>query len=441
MPTAEPVAADTEVGGHWHGFHGWRIVAAFAVTQTVGYGTLYYAFAVLLHPIAATLHASTTAVTGALTAAILSGALLAVPVGRWLDRHGGWALMTTGSLVATGLVVAWSQVRTVTQLYAVLIGIGLTMAMVLYEPAFAVIVSWFDPNRRAKALLAVTIVAGFASSIFLPLTGLLVERYGWRTALLVLAALHGVLTVPLHAFVVRRPPHRPSAAPHIAASARAAVVRLALHDSRFWCLAAAFVAHDAATSAMTVHLVGFLVARGHPATFAATVAGLLGILSVTGRLTLTGAQRHVLTTTIVAAIFAIQAIAALCLPFLAGSRTGAVIGVIAFGLGFGITSLAVPALLAERYGTTAYATIAGTLAMPITLARAGGPLGAAALLYATGGYSPVLAAISGSCLISAVGILARAGKPSPIADRQVGMAVRTSSERVVRVRWRAGDRR
>ena len=61
-------------------------------------------------------------------------------------------------------------------------------------------------------------------------------------------------------------------------------MRAALHDRRFWCLAVAFVAHGAAMSAMTVHLVGFLVHRGHPATFAATVAGLLGVLSVTGRL-------------------------------------------------------------------------------------------------------------------------------------------------------------
>jgi MFS family permease len=131
------VAADTRLGGHRTVFYGWRIVVAFAVTQTVGYGTLYYAFAVLLHPMAATLHTSTTAVT----ASILVGAVMAVPVGRWLDRHGGRALMTTGSLVATGLVVAWSHVRTLAQLYAVLIGIGLTMAMVLYEPAFAVIIS------------------------------------------------------------------------------------------------------------------------------------------------------------------------------------------------------------------------------------------------------------------------------------------------------------
>jgi hypothetical protein len=55
-------------------------------------------------------------------------------------------------------------------------------------------------------LLAVTVVAGFSSSIFLPLTGLLVDRYGWRTTLLALAVLHGAVTVPLHALVLRRPP-------------------------------------------------------------------------------------------------------------------------------------------------------------------------------------------------------------------------------------------
>jgi len=66
-------------------------------------------------------------------------------------------------------------------------------------------------------------------------------------------------------------------------------------------MAVAFVSHRAAMSIMTVHLVGFLTSEGHPATFAATTAGLLGVLSVTGRLTLTGAQRRIRTTTAVAA--------------------------------------------------------------------------------------------------------------------------------------------
>jgi hypothetical protein len=172
-------------------------------------------------------------------------------------------------------------------------------------------------------------------------------------------------------------------------------------------------------SAMTVHLVGFLTSKGHPATFAATVAGLLGVLSVTGRLVLTGAQRRLRLTTVVAAIFATQALAALTLPLLAGTRPGAVIGVIGFGIGFGVASLAAPALLADRYGTTGYATIAGTLATPVTLAKATAPLGAAALLTATGGYRAVMVAIGAACLLAATGILTRARTPAPgdVSDR------------------------
>ncbi|MDZ5446872.1 MFS transporter [Micromonospora sp. 4G57] len=415
MPATTTVPAGPTVGGH-HA-HGWRIVAALAVTSTVGYGTLYYAYAVLLNPMAASVGASTTAVTGALTASVLSGALMAIPVGRWLDHHGGRALMTVGSLTATALLVAWSQVHTIGQLYAVMIGIGITGAMVLYEPAFAVIVSWFTPDRRATALLVVTIVAGFASTIFMPLTGLLIEHVGWRGALLVLAVIHGLVTVPLHTLTIRRPPSAAMTAPggptppdH---AQRPTVVRAAMRDARFWILAGTFVAHGAATSTMTVHLVGYLVSRGHPATFAATAAGLLGVLSVTGRLVLTGARRRLRVTTIVAAVFATQATAVLAMPLLAGTRAGAVIGIVGFGLGFGVASLATPALLADRYGTTAYASIAGRMAASVTVAKATAPLGAAAVLFSAGGYRLLLGVVAGCCAIAAVGMLIRGDRRFP----------------------------
>jgi MFS family permease len=412
MTTGTTVAAGQR-DGHPPVFHGWRIVAAFAVTQTVGYGVLYYAFAVLLQPMARTLHASTTVVTGAFTCSVLAGAVMAVPVGRWLDRHGGRALMTVGSIVATGLVVGWSQVHQAWQLYTVLIAVGLVGETVLYGPAFAVVVAWFDPARRGRALLAITVVAGFASAVFLPLTGILTAHYGWRGALLILAAIHGALTVPLHGLIVRRPPRPSVTTTRRSTGERPVLVRAALRDKRFWAMAVAFVCHRAAMATVTVHLVGFLTSKGHPATFAATVAGLLGVLSVTGRLTLTGVQRRIRTTTAVAAIYSTQAVAAFCLPLIAGNDLGAVAGVVAFGLGFGISSLAIPALLADRYGTTAYATIAGTLSVPITLAAACAPLAAAAL-HAAEGYPLVFLAVGTGCLIAAAGITTGTRIPFPV---------------------------
>ncbi|MBU8858643.1 MULTISPECIES: MFS transporter [unclassified Micromonospora] len=412
MPTTTTVPADPTVGGH----HRWRIVAALAVTSTIGYGTLYYAYPVLLTPMATSIGASTTAVTGALTASVLTGALMAIPVGRWLDHHGGRALMTVGSITATALLIAWSQVQTIGQLYAVMIGIGIAGAMVLYEPAFAVVVSWFTPDRRATALLAITIVAGFASTIFMPLTGLLTAHLGWRGALLALAAIHGVATIPLHALTVRKPrpagtaPAGPARRAH---PAQRAVARAAMRDTRFWILTATFTAHGLATSTMTVHLIGYLISRGHPATFAATAAGLLGVLSATGRLVLTAARQRLPVTTIVGAVYATQAVAVLAMPLLAATRAGAIISVVGFGLGFGISSLATPALLTDRYGTTAYATIAGRLAAPVTIAKATGPLVAAALLHSSDGYAPVLVGVAACCALAAIGVTTRTTVPPP----------------------------
>ena len=91
----------------------WRLVAALAISQTVSYGVLYYSFSVFLAPTAQALHASSTAVTGAMTLALLAGAVTMLPVGRYLDRHGGRGLMTGGSMLATLLAdvpwVWWSR--------------------------------------------------------------------------------------------------------------------------------------------------------------------------------------------------------------------------------------------------------------------------------------------------------------------------------------------
>jgi predicted MFS family arabinose efflux permease len=423
--TRTPVAAgETEAGGDpaAPSRYGWAIVASLAVTQTVGYGVLYYAYAVFLTPMATALHASTTVVAGALTCSVLASAAAAVPVGRWLDRHGGRALMVAGSITATLLLVGWSQIHSVPALYLVWIGIGLASACVLYEAAFAVVVTWFR-DRRATALLALTLVAGFASSIFLPLTGQLVDRYGWRTAIITLAAIHAATTIPGH-LLVRRPSHLAArqADPGATDVARRRIVSTALHDPAYWCLAVAFVASAAAIATIAIHLVAYLTQLGHRPGFAATVAGLLGILSVTGRLATTAATTWRLSpTTVTAIVFLIQATAAACLPLVGHSDLGAVVCVLGFGIGFGVATIARPAILADRYGTTAYATIASLLAVPLTIAKALAPLAAAALHDGTGNYTGVAAGTAGLCLIAAAALLRvrhRNNNTSPVTAKE-----------------------
>jgi Major Facilitator Superfamily len=124
-------------------------------------------------------------------------------------------LMTSGSILAAALMLAWSHVSTLLELYLVFAGLGVAMALVLYEPAFVVITRWFQVRRNA-ALTTLTLIAAFASFIFSPLTGRLVAAYGWRDAVTVLAAVLAVLTIPLHAVVLRPAPqhdHLPAATP------------------------------------------------------------------------------------------------------------------------------------------------------------------------------------------------------------------------------------
>jgi MFS family permease len=383
---------------------GWRIVAALAVTQTIGYGVLYYAFSVLLGPMQRELGAGGPQVAAALTLAVLVSALCAPLVGRWLDARGGRGLMTAGSILGTLAVLGWSRVDSLAQLYAVFAAIGVASAMVLYEPAFAVVVSWFDGRGRANALLAITIVAGFSSSVFLPLTGLLVEAAGWRRALIVLAVLYGVIAIPLHALVLRRRDRSP--ADEVPSGLdRAGVVRAAVRERPFWLLTTAFTTNDAAVATIAVLLVSYLIRLGHRPVFAATVAGLLGVLSVTGRLTTTGLQRRLPAAVIAAMIFTAQAVAALLLPLVGRSVAGAVGCVLLFGLGFGVGTITLPHLLAGRYGTAAYASLSGRIALFTIAARAAAPLGATALAQAAG-YGPVMTAVAAACVIAAVALVA-----------------------------------
>ena len=406
---------------HGPRFHGWRIVGVLAVTETVSWGVLYYAFAVFQVPMGAELGLSPAQLGGAFSLAVLLTGVAAVPVGRWLDLRGPRGLMTAGAVVCSLLVVAWSRVQTATGLYLVMGGIGLARAAVLYDPAFSVIVRWFRA-RRASALLAVTVVAGFASTIALPTSNALIEALGWRRALLVLAAALAVVTVLPHWLVLRRDPAdlglHPDGAPepeapasdrrdrsHVSAGAGVRTTAVwALRDPAFRWYALAFACQSTAVIIVAVHLVPFLLEHGHSRAFAAMATGALGALSVTGRLVLTGAVRRVSSGAVTALMFLVQGAGA-GLLLVAGSTTvGAVGFVLLFGLGFGVGTISRPALLVHSFGTARFATLAGLMALITTAATTVGPFLAGLARTTSGTYAPVLAGVLLLCITGAAGL-------------------------------------
>ena len=365
----------------------WAIVGALSVTETVSWGILYYAFAVFLVPMQRELGFSAAELTGAFSAGLLVSGVAGIAVGRYLDRHSPRGLMTAGSIAGVLLVLAWSQVEGLAAFYGLWIALGLVMAAVLYEPAFTVLAKHFPvAEERRRAMTAMTLVAALASFIFLPLTQALIDAHGWRDALVVLAVVLAVITVPLHAIVLRRAPSLPPAGEPARATSRGPSD--VLRSRTFLLLSSAFFLATLAGIAMMVHAIPFLLERGYGAGFAAFAVGLVGFSQIPGRVLFGVLAGRLPAEWATALVFVLIALGIGLVVSL--DTTWAVIaGLVMLGMGNGMSTLARATVVADLYGPADYGTIAGVAALTTTGARAAGPF-AAAVYAAALGYDALL---------------------------------------------------
>ncbi len=362
----------------------WAIVGALSVTETVSWGVLYYAFAVFLLPMERELGFSAAQLTGAFSLALLVSAVVGIAVGRYLDHRSPRGLMTIGSIAGAILVSLWSQVHGLAAYYALWIAIGVVMATVLYEPAFTVIAKWFErADTRRRALTALTLVAALASFIFLPLSQALIDAHGWRDALLILAVILAVVTIPLHALVLRAPDHARAA---VAATSVAASE--ALRSRGFWLLSVAFFLATLTGIAMTVQAIPFLLENGYTTGFAAFAVGLIGISQIPGRLLFAPLAARLPRAYATASVFALVA-CGIALIVGVDATSAVLAGFVLLGMGNGMTTLARATAMADLYGQRAYGTIGSVAAFLTTSARAAGPV-AAALWAEAVGYGTLL---------------------------------------------------
>ncbi len=370
------------------------------------WGIIYYGFPVMLRPMEAELGWSRVEITGAFSVGMGLAALAALPVGGWIDRHGARALMTLGSCLGALLVVAWAYVESLPALYAVWAFMGLVMAATLYEPAFAAIVAWFATRHRDRALLTLTLAGGLASTIFMPIEAWLVVRLGWRSALLVLAGMLAVLTIPLHAVLLRPPPPRTSAGPAGTPAAPLPGLSLgrAARTAVFWVLAAAFFVGNFATNAVTVHLIPYLSDRGYSPTLAALMIGWMGAMQLPGRLFFAPIAARFGHRGVTGAIFLTQA-AALAQLALATSLPTLVPLVVMLGAANGMSTLARATTLAEIFGPRHYGSISGAVALGANGARALAPVGAALLQVGLGGYERLFWGLGGALVLAGIAVL------------------------------------
>jgi MFS family permease len=377
-------------------YYGWTIAATLAITETISWGIVYYAFTVFITPMEAELGWSRAQLTGGFSIALLVMGGMAFPVGYWIDRHGPRLLMTVGSIAASLLVVAWSQVSDITIFYLIWIGLGLCAAAVLYEPAFAVVAAWFV-RRRSTALAVITFAAGLASTIFVPLSDGLLNLFGWRDAILVLGLLLAVTTIPLHGLILRRRPQDMGLLPDgddvLVTAARPVPKDLAISEALrsrfFWLMTLAFGLSYLAAQAIRVHFIPFLIDSGIDASTAALASGSIGLMQVAGRVVFAPLDSRVSGRVMVAGIFGLQA-AAMFVLLLGPSLLAVGVFIVVFGTSYGAKTLARASIIAELFGTSHYGRISSVMTIFLTVAGTAAPVGAGLLYDRFGNYEPVL---------------------------------------------------
>ncbi|OPX08309.1 MFS transporter [Mycobacterium sp. AT1] len=382
--------------------HGLRwVLATLCVTEITSWGVLYYAFTVLSEQISADTGWSAPAVTAAFSAGLVTSALVGVPVGRWLDRIGPRWIMTAGSILGTLAVIAVVAAPNYGCFLAAWVVAGVAMSATFYAPAFAALTRFFGTDA-VRALTALTLVAGFSSTVFAPLTAALSAQMSWRHTYLVLAAVMAVITIPAHVFGLRRPwPPVTTEHHHVEAPGRTA------RSGPFLALIAAFALAGLASYAVIANLVPLMSQRGISTSAAAVALGLGGAGQVLGRLGYRTLVRRVgvvpRTVIVMAGVAATTALLGLFTAY-------AALVAVAIGAGVmrGIMTLLQATAVTERWGPTHYGHLSGILTAPIMIATAVGPFVGAALASLLGGYA---------AMFLALGAIAAAGALVALATR------------------------
>ncbi|WP_439616424.1 MFS transporter [Shinella sp.] len=220
-------------------------------------------------------------VFGAFSVALLVGAFVAPTSGKLADRWGAGRVMAFGSIGSAGTLVLTALTPSAWAFAVALALMQVVSAGVLYSTAFTAIIQ--AGGRKAQnSIVHLTLIAGFASSLFWPLTTWLHSAMTWREVLLLYAALHIVVCLPVHWRLARLTSGAVADAHRADVSLKETVVQQN-RNLVFLLMLLGFAIEGYALSAMLVHIVPLTHALGLGAA-GLVVASLFGPAQVASRL-------------------------------------------------------------------------------------------------------------------------------------------------------------
>ena len=310
--------------------------------------------------------------------------------------------MTGGSLLAGVCLTLHASVTSALGFYAVWIGLGAAMSAVLYSPAFSVVTRRF-PNDFRRAIITMTFLGGLASTVFIPLTAWLISHWGWRYALLGLAALHWLVCAPLHALMLRNAPGPLPGSSDRQETQVTSGVAPYLRSAPFLLIAAFVILMMAVTVALPAHMVSLLRENGLSEAWVIAVPASIGVIQVLGRLLLFFFEHHFdlhMANRLIPCLIPLGLLALLVAPLSPAMQAWAVLlFVLLYGIGNGMLTIVRGTAMAQYVNREHVATLNGALGLPMALARFGAPLTLGLLWTPQSGYT------NGLYLLLALGVL------------------------------------
>jgi len=379
-------------------------LGVIALTLALAYG-VWYSYSVVLVALLHEYGWSRSVLAGAFSVFTLVHGAVNPVVGALCDRLRPMRLMAAGGVTLGVALWTDSYISAPWHLY---LSFGVLTAIAVAAAGWVPALVQVQRDFQDKLGLALGIVSsgvGIGMLLVVPLTQLLIDAYGWRTAFRVLAAICVLWIVPSSLLLhLRSPVRRPAPEPAAVTQKSLPVVTLAqaMRGTPFWLMLGAFFFGNVCSQTLHVHQVAYLVDQGVSALVAASVVGVVGISSIVGKTGGGWLSDRVEREFVYVAGIAIMLGAVAALVALAGAPTAwAIYGyAVLLGVGYSATASLTPAMVSDRFGGPHFGTIVGVGLMGAAVGSALGPWMAGFLFDRTGSYMLAFA-IAAACGLAA----------------------------------------
>jgi MFS family permease len=367
-----------------HSRYGWVIVAAGAVITCVAMGAMF-ALPVYLQPMADDTGWTRAGISGAMTVGFIVMGVAGFVWGTLSDRIGARpVVLIATALLGAGLLAASraSDILMFQLAYGGLVGAA---GGAFFAPLISTTLGWFDKNR-SLAVSLVSIGGGVAPMVVTPLATILIESYGWRSAML-MTAIGAVLVLLPAALLIRRAPEAAEAIPTAAvATAPSPANRWAvLRTPQFLVLAATFFLCCAAHSGPIFHTVSYAMLCGAAPLAAATIYSVEGVAGLFGRVLFGLLGDRIGVRRVIVGGLALQAVGIYAYVYVTELPHFYVLAVV-LGLVYGGVMPLYSVLAREYFSQRVMGTVLGAVTMTSSIGMAFGPVGGGWLFDNFGSY-------------------------------------------------------